>query len=175
MCISVEEWKFINTFAPWFSAIGTLLAVGVSLYFSYSTRKIELQISSGIYIFNENGIDKEYLAIYVTNTGYRTIFLNSFASLSFQAGLFKKMSIGIGLKYIDKNKSSKFPCKLGENETAHLFVNVNDDKINWFKNFKDEYLKEYSLSTLRIIVSPNVGKPFKVKPDKTIMKNFQSN
>lgn len=51
MYLSVEEWKFINSFAPWLSAIGTLLAVSVSLYLSYSTRKIALNISSGIYIF----------------------------------------------------------------------------------------------------------------------------
>ncbi|MBT4733308.1 hypothetical protein HOB87_15285 [Candidatus Woesearchaeota archaeon] len=148
MCISAEEWKFINTFAPWLSAIGTLLAVAVSLYISYSTRKIALTISSGTYVFNENGIDEEYLAIYVTN-------------------------IGIGYKYIDANKSSNFPCRLGENETAHLFVKIENDEGNWLRNFRDEYLKKYWLSTLRIVVYPNVGKPFKVKPDKTIIKELR--
>ena len=98
MCLSNEEWEFINTFAPWFSAVGTFLAVGTSLYISYSTRRIVLEISSGIYCFDENGVDKEYLAIYVTNTGYRTIYLNNYA---LQVGVFKKTIIGIGHKYID--------------------------------------------------------------------------
>lgn len=174
MCISVEEWKFINTFAPWFSAIGTLLAVCVSLYISYCTRKIALSVSSGIFVFNENGVDEEYLTISVTNTGYRTVFLNSLMCISFQVGLFKKTNIGIGHKYIDSHKSSSFPCKLGENEAAHLFLKINNSNINWLQNFKKEHLKKYSLSTLRIVVYPNVGKPFKVKPDKTIMKEFTS-
>lgn len=174
MCISVEEWKFINSFAPWLSAIGTLLAVCVSLYISFSTRKIALSISSGIFVFNENGVDEEYLAINVTNTGYRTVFLNSLICISFQVGLFKKINIGIGHKYIDSHKSSSFPCKLGENETANLFVKINNDNVNWLHNFKEEHLKKHSLSTLRIVVYPNVGKPFKVKPDKTIMKNLIS-
>ena len=174
MCITIEEWKFINTFAPWFSAIGTFLAVGVSLYISYSTRKIALAVSSGIFIFNEDGADEEYLAINVTNTGYRTVFLNSPMCISFQVGLFKKTNIGIGHKYIDLNKSSGFPCKLGENETASMFLKINNGNINWLQNFKKQYLHKYSLSTLRIVVYPNVGKPFKVKPDKTIMKELTS-
>jgi len=173
MCISVEDWKFINTFAPWFSAFGTFLAVAVSLYFSYSTRKISLSISSGIYVFNENGTDEEYLTIYVTNTGYRTVFLNNFTCISFQVGLFKKINIGIGHKYIDKNKSSNFPCKLGENETAHLFVKINHENVNWLHNFKEEHLKNYRLPSLRIIVYPNIGKPFKTKPDKAIVNELK--
>lgn len=95
-------------------------------------------------------------------------------SISFQVGLFKKTNIGIGHKYIDSHKSSSFPCKLGENETANLFVKINNDNVNWLHNFKEEHLKNHSLSTLRIIVYPNVGKPFKVKPDKTIMKDLIS-
>lgn len=174
MCLSVEEWKFINSFAPWLSAIGTLLAVCVSLYISFSTRKIALSISSGIFVFNDNGSDEEYLAINVTNTGYRTVILNSLMCISFQVGLFKKTNIGIGHKYIDSHKSSSFPCKLGENETANLFLKINNSNTNWLKNFKKEHLKTHSLSTLRIAVYPNVGKPFKVKPDKTIMKGIIS-
>ena len=172
MYISVEEWKFINSFAPWLSAIGTLLAVCVSLYVSYSTRKITLSVSSGIFIINESGVDEEYLAINVINTGYRTIFLNSQMCISFQIGLFNKTHIGIGHKYIDSHKSSSFPCKLGENETANLFVKINNNKVNWLHNLKEEHFKRHSLSTLRIVVYPNVGKPFKVKPDKTIMKEL---
>ena len=174
MCISIEEWKFINTFAPWFSAIGTSLAVCVSLYISHSTRKIALTVSSGVFIFNENGADEEYLTINVINTGYRTVFLNSHMCISFQVGLFKKTNIGIGHKYIDSQKSSGFPCKLGENETARLFLKINNSNINWLQNIKKEHLKKHSLSTLRIVVYPNVGKPFKVKPDKTIMKELIS-
>ncbi|MEI6269611.1 MAG: hypothetical protein WCP01_12085 [Methylococcaceae bacterium] len=174
MCLSVEEWKFINSFAPWLSAIGTLLAVCVSLYISFSTRKITLSISSGIFVFNENGADEEYLAIYVTNTGYRTVFLNSLMCISFQVGLFKKTNIGIGHKYINSHRSSSFPCKLGENETANLFLKINNSNTNWLQNLKKEHLKTHSLSTLRIVVYPNVGKPFKVKPDKTIMKEIIS-
>ncbi len=165
-----EQWIFINTFAPWFSAIGTLLAVIVSLYISYSTRKIALEIYYDIYTFGkgENKEGEKYFGINVTNTGYRTVFINNTTCISFQIGLFKKINIGIGSKYIDSNRSSKFPCRLGENEEAHLFIKMNNDDGNWFKNFKEKYLKNHSLSTLKIIVYPNVGKSFKVKIGKNI-------
>lgn len=172
--MSAEEWKFINTFAPWFSAIGTLIAVAVSLYIAHSTRKISLVISSGIYDFNENGIDKKYLAIYVTNIGYSTVFLNNATCVSLRVGRFKKTNIGIGWKFIDTSKSSIFPCKLGQNETACLFLKIESDGDNWLRNFRDKYLKIARLSTLRIVVYPNVGKPFKAKPDKTVIREFQS-
>jgi hypothetical protein len=174
MCISNEEWEFINTFAPWFSAAGTLLAVVTSLYISYSTRRIALEISSGIYLIDDNGEDKECFDIDVTNTGYRTISLNHNACISFQVGLFKKTNIGIGPKHIDDFRSSNFPCKLGENETARLSINMKHDNKNWLHNFKEEYLKNHSLSSLKIIVYPNIGKPFKTKPDKSIMKELAS-
>lgn len=89
----------------------------------------------------------------------------------FQIGLFNKTHIGIGHKYIDSDKSSSFPCELGENKTANLFVKINNN-VNWFHNLKEEHFKRHSLSTLRIVVYPNAGKPFKVNPDKAIMKKL---
>lgn len=174
MYLPEEEWKFINTFAPWFSAIGTFLAVITSLCIAFSARKISLSISSDIYEFNEGEEVIDYLAIFVTNTGYRTIYLNNLACISFQLGLFKKVNIGIGYNSIDGNKSSVFPCKLGENETAELFIKINNENKNWLHSFKNEYLKKNWLSTLKIIVYPNAGKSFKEKPGKTIIKVLKS-
>ena len=169
-----EQWAFINTFAPWVSAVGTLLAVIVSLYISYSTRKISLKIYSDIYIYNEYEKDEEYIGIYVINTGYRTVFLNSTTCISFQVGLLKKRNIVIGWKHIDNAKSSNFPYRLGENETAYLFIKINNDDGDWLENFKKKMLKGYFLFSLRIIVYPNVGKPFKVKIGKNIKSRLKS-
>lgn len=173
--MTIDDWKFINTFAPWLSAFGTLLAVCVSLYISYSTRKINLKISSGIYTFNENGTEVDYLSIQVINTGYRTAFLNSLASISFQFDDSpNKTNIGIGHEYIDPYKSSKFPCNIGENEMAQIFIKIHNNNENWLNNFKKDYLNHHKLSSLNIIAYPNIGKPFKAKPDKSIINAFNS-
>ena len=44
-----ETWKFINTFAPWVSALGTTAAVIVSLYLALRTARVKIRVGSGIY------------------------------------------------------------------------------------------------------------------------------
>jgi hypothetical protein len=169
--MSMECWKFINSFAPWFSALGTFLAVAVSLYIALSSRKISIAISSGVFDF---GNEKELLIIKVTNTGLRTVVINNQACICFQAGRFKKKkNIGIGSNYIDQQKTTKFPWRLTEGETAELVINIKNDDGNWLHNFKNNALTGISTSSLNIMVFPNVSKPFKQTPDSTIITELK--
>jgi hypothetical protein len=43
-----ETWRFINTFAPWLSAIGTLTAVAVSLYLARRSDRQKLEVRVGL-------------------------------------------------------------------------------------------------------------------------------
>lgn len=43
-----ELWKFINTFAPWFSALGSLAAVITALYLARRERTVDLKITAGV-------------------------------------------------------------------------------------------------------------------------------
>ena len=169
--MSMECWKFINSFAPWFSALGTFLAVSVSLYIALSSRKISIDISSGVFDF---GNGNESLILKVTNTGLRTVVINNQACICFQVGRFKnKKNIGIGSNYIDQQKTTVFPWRLTEGETAELVVNINNANGNWFHNFKKDHLTGISISTLNIMVFPNVSKPFKQKVDPTIITELK--
>ena len=170
--MSIECWKFINSFAPWLSAFGTVAAVVVSLYIALSNRKISINISSEIYQFGEGN---ECLIIKVTNTGLRTVVFDNQFCIAFQVGRFKnKKYIGIGESYIDQSKSSNFPCRLTEGETLNLAINMNNSDGNWLRNFKSNYLKNTSLSTLRVVVYPNVSKPIKEKVGRSIINELQS-
>jgi len=169
--MSIECWKFINSFAPWFSASGTLLAVVVSLYIALSSRKISIDISSGVF---DSGNGNELLIIKVTNTGFRTVVINHPACIRFQAGRFKKKkNIVIGSNYIDQQKTSTFPWRLTEGETAELVVNIKNNNGNWLQNFKKNYLTGISVNTLKVIVFPNVSKPFKESADSTIINELK--
>jgi P pilus assembly chaperone PapD len=169
--MSIECWKFINSFAPWFSAFGTLLAVAVSLYIALSSRKISIAISSGVFDF-DNG--NQSLIIKVTNTGFRTVVINNQACICIQAGRFKnKKNIGIGSNYIDQHKTSTFPWRLTEGETAELVVNIKNHNGNWLQNFKKNHLTGIPINTLKIIVFPNVSKPFKESVDSTIITELK--
>lgn len=70
-----DSWRFINTFAPWLSAIGTLAAVITSLYLARRGDRISLKIVVGIRTIVYGGQPlkegTESLSISITNTGRR--------------------------------------------------------------------------------------------------------
>lgn len=135
-----EDWKFINTFAPWFSAIATFLAVLTSLYYSASSRKIKLDISTSIFEFPENGTVIEYIFIQITNSGYRDVIIKNF---SWEFGLLKKVKMMTGFKYIDKSKSIKLPCLLKSGEMAQITIPIiKDSGQNYLEEFYNDFLKE---------------------------------
>ncbi len=163
-----EEWEFINTFAPWFSAIGTLLAVVVSLYFSYSNRKTSLMISASIFEFFQEGSQEteDYIFIQITNTSYKDVVIKNF---SWEFGLFKKQYIMPGFNTADHTKSTQLPVKLREGEMAQIAIKNIDN--NYLEGFYRDFLKVspfINIHTLKINVCPSIGKCFKQKIDKTL-------
>ncbi len=50
-----ETWEFINSFAPWLSAIGSLAAAVVALYLSWNTRRVRVKVLiKRSYYFNDS-------------------------------------------------------------------------------------------------------------------------
>lgn len=50
--VDEETWKFINTFAPWLSAIGsTLSAVATSLWLAQRDRRVKLSVRASLRIW----------------------------------------------------------------------------------------------------------------------------
>lgn len=171
--MSNDEWEFINTFAPWVSAIGSFLAVITSLYFSSTNRKISLEVSASVYQFIENEILEDYVFIQITNTGYRTVMLRNF---SWEFGFFKKKEIGIGVNNIDGSKSTSFPCKLEEGQMAQIAIKIHRDNSNYLEEFYDDFLKNHQrfiIKTLAVVVYPTIGKPFKSRVQKTLRDEFK--
>lgn len=168
--ISHDEWKIINSFAPWFSAFGTILAVVVSLYLAYLNRKISLKISSNISIFN-NGTDNRYFFIKVVNDGYNSAIINN---ILLQYGLFNKTYIGIGDKNISAECSNPLPAKIEVGDAISLCVNINkEDNMleDFYNNFKKGNLY-LNIFTLTIVVNTTSGKSFKNRVSKDIMNEI---
>jgi hypothetical protein len=85
-----ETWKFINTFAPWLSAIGTFAAVVISLYLARQGKSVTLKITAGHRLMATPGIQgpyPEYIAINIVNTGYRDAQITN---IGWKVGFFKK-------------------------------------------------------------------------------------
>jgi len=89
--MTTEEWKFINTFAPWFSAIGTLLAVIVSLYLAHTSRRQKLKVSASIMqmltVGQKEDVYPEYVWLRATNIGHSKVKITN---LGWHVGFFKK-------------------------------------------------------------------------------------
>ncbi|MFX4237794.1 hypothetical protein ACOL20_05655 [Aliarcobacter butzleri] len=64
--MTLENWKFINTFAPWLSAIGTILAVVVSLYLAYTSRRQKLKPTVSITFMVTQGQKEKIYPEYVS-------------------------------------------------------------------------------------------------------------
>ena len=167
------DWQLINSFSGWFSAAGTILAVAVSLYISFSARSTKIAVTSGIYVFDEDEGDVEYLGIFVQNVGFRAFYINNDSCISMRIGWFRKRHIGIGRNHIDFTKSSTFPCKIGEGEQARLYVRLHDEQSHWIDGLKQGLLKGSSLSSLRVVVFPNIGKSVVRCFSREVMREFK--
>ncbi len=165
--VTAENFNIINTYAMIFTAIGTISAVVLSLYFAYSSRKIALKIHTGIYQGSQD--TKNYILIKVLNNGNRAVTISEHFGLEF--GFFRKKNIIIGFKNIDWNQSSNFPCKLYDGDEAVVIIPIEQSDGNYLENFYKEFLIDspmININTLKLQIYPNLGNTIKVKLDKSI-------
>ncbi|MFZ5452098.1 MAG: hypothetical protein ACOZF2_09560 [Thermodesulfobacteriota bacterium] len=88
--MSQDTWKFINTFAPWLAAIGTITTALVALYLARMDRNIRLEISVGHRLIVTPGLSgpyPEFLFIRVVNIGHREAQV---INIGWKAGIFRK-------------------------------------------------------------------------------------
>lgn len=174
MCSLIHlDWQLINSFSGWFSAAGTILAVVVSLYISFSARSTKIAVTSGVYVFNEDDRDVQYLGIFVQNVGFRAFYINNVSCISIRVGWFRKRHIGIGINHINFTKSSAFPCMIGEGEQAKLFVRLHDEESRWIDGLKQDLLKRSCLNSLKVVVFPSIGKSVVRRFSREVMREFK--
>ena len=130
-------WLFINSFAEWLSAIGTLAAVIVALYLARRDSRIRLKVVVGIRVILQSGVDErpEFFSIDVTNLGRRTA---NIVNLVMRDGLrFRVKQFGFGRQMVmmpfANAWSARVPTTIGDGERANYllpwpqFETVNGD------------------------------------------------
>jgi hypothetical protein len=119
-----DTWDFINTFAGWFSAIGTFAAVAVSLYLAMRDSRIHLRVNAGIWrIFgsgNPEIDDKDLVLIAVVNVGRRTAKIT---------GIFWRNVLTRGV-YLRQNPgespwSAQIPAKVEDGDEVNFTVRLD--------------------------------------------------
>lgn len=168
-----ETWKFINTFAPWLSAIGTLAAVIVSLYLARSEKPIKLEIRAGHRMMIEQGQKGEptpLLYIGATNRGYRPAIITN---IGWKLG-FLKNRYAIQMTTGAIQGSSTMPVKIDDGEEAKWLLSLERDD-NWVKRFSREFLMpnpRLNLFWLRLQIHTSIGKTFNARIEKGLREEL---
>ena len=115
-----DTWRFINSFAPWLSALGTLAAVALSLYLARRTERPRVRVSTGIRVIM--GEDPrlteglQALQIAATNLGVRAVTLQN---LTWRTDVFRRTEY---VQVPPPNRfSARLPTKLEHGDCA-LFL-----------------------------------------------------
>lgn len=152
-------------------AVGTLLAVIVSLYFGYKALKTQkTQIKANLGIYNITGTDKQYLAINIRNVGlipctipcFFFCFKVPFCGTSFALNTLDSLGEDININI------KKYPYKI-EAKQSELFVLSYIDAVI-LKN-----INERLINFIRAEIYTDDGSAFKVKVSKKIKSEIKKN
>lgn len=135
------DWKLINSFAPWLSAIGTLLAVITSLYLARRENP-KLRVTTSVQVLISEAIEgnPKYFIIEIVNIGIRPVKITG---VGWTIGLFKKKSF---IQMVGKDSedlvsqmySSDYPVTLNDGEEAKWLIPLDRDN-NWIDGFKNNF------------------------------------
>lgn len=143
-----ETWEFINSFAPWFSAFGTLTAVILAIYLARRDKNIRLEISAG------------HREAQIVNIGWKI-------------GFFKK-EYSIQTLIPNDQISSPMPVRLKDGEEAKYFIPLNEE-TKWIENIIQKSLQpnpRIKISFMKLQVFTSVGKTFNSRIENGLKKRI---
>lgn len=119
-----DTWEFVNTFAPWLSAMGTFASVIVSLYLARKSRP-SIRVSAGIYSLvgmgQRVGDGEQFLAVIATNVGFSPVTIT---------GVIWQIGFGRKRKFLQipsyHPASAELPKKLEREESARMLFPIEE-------------------------------------------------
>ncbi len=161
------DWQFVNTFAPWLAALGTLMAVVVSLYLARRGERVQLKVSAGLWTMaggDDHG--KRFFLVDITNLGRRTATI---IKLYWKPIPWRKSGV---VQIAPTNKySSQFPITLADGQRAmYMFpaVEYEADLSRHARILLPGFLRRSPIGFLRFCVETSTGHSFKATPRKDL-------
>jgi hypothetical protein len=168
--LSQQQWEFINGFANWIAAIGTVAAVIISLYLALSSNKPKAKLSVGVRVMftpGDSGPHPAFVVVKLVNLGDRPIHINS---LGWKSGLFKKK---YALQIVHATPFSQgLPVSLEHGKEAQWHIPTDMRDGGWYKYLASGFLLSNSkkaIKTLRIIAYTSTGHEFVAKPETSLI------
>jgi len=183
-----EAWRFINTFAPWFSAIGTLIAATTAIYLARLNRRIRLKVSANRMFLIIDSEGRTYAAspeflemnamgrpskpgirILVTNHGYRKAVITN---VYFCHGFSKK-------KYVAPIAPAgvSLPVTLEEGQDQDFVfpedVLITQQKERWQKVFSSWRHPSMESLFFKVGVVTSTGKHFRSRVSRKLLNYMQ--
>lgn len=160
-----ETWRFINTFAPWLSALGTTAAVIMSLYLARRSTRPKLRVSMSIMFgfLPGTSIKKEYLLIAAVNAGFRDVTVKGLAWRIRRPWPRTFIVIPPG------NQSKNLPAKLTYGDETSFLFPVDDfpeQAAPLLAELRKRRWLSFALRRMRGGVYTSTGEEFLVQPDK---------
>jgi hypothetical protein len=168
-----RTWEFINSFAPWFSAVGTFSAVVVSLYLARRAARPKVRVSSAIVrtvpcARPMPGGSAEFFQIRVVNSGFREVTVSGV--MWKQLGWRKQTYVVFPP---DDAYSTKLPAKLQYGEQAHFFFQTSEFPRlarALLETLGDSTASSLKLRMLRVGVYASTGEEFLSSLDEHLRK-----
>lgn len=168
-----ETWKFINTFAPWLAATGTISAVFTSLYLARIDRRVRLEISAGIRLMLSQRAEPPYpelLNIRVINVGRRDAQVTH---VGWSVGIFRKQHAVQTV--INDGISSPLPVRLKDGEEANYYIPL-DERTDWINSFATKMVghtcPSFQVRFVKLQIFTSSGAKFQTRVEKGLRERL---
>jgi len=172
-----DTWRFINTFAPWFSAFGTFAAVCVSLYLSRSGVRQRLKVRIDERLLIQQGVDSKeaprFLFVNAVNLGTPDVIITM---VSWRVGMFRPST---AMQIADDNPySKKLPVTLKFGEEATLLYRLDPDPtLDWVKQFCESLIVGrpwWKRRPIWVVLHASTGRDFAAKVSGKLLKTIRA-
>ena len=171
--VDKSTWDFVNGFANWFAAIGSVAAVAVALYIANRSARPTAQLSVGHRIsIGPSSVEPypEYIVFRVVNTGDRPIRI---VQMGWSIRWPKRRA---AVQMFEESISSRLPVDLSHGQEASWFVPLNVREEPWLEHFaKGLLMPRYKVSmwSLRAQAFSSVGFVFTAKPEEGLLRRLK--
>lgn len=167
-----DTWRFINTFAPWASAIGTIIAVVTSLYLARRSDRQKLEVPIGLRIVPHLDVPRhEVLWVGITNVSRRT---TTITLLYLQPVPWRKRSFPL-IPVQGSAYTASLPTTLDDGKAAdYMWPRFMLEET--FKHCGDEFTGWWGAVRLHLMclcVATSTGLVFRRKPEKELLQLFK--
>lgn len=161
----MELWRFINSFAPWLAALGSIAASVVALYLARRDSRPRLEVSafiSGGIKHSSSGVPdytQAQFVISITNVWRRP---TTVICIYWQTGLLRRKRHMLPLPHGKLTES--LPASLVDGITIYLAEPLDRFLLDISPAFQDvprgRVLRELRLRRMRIVIQTSIGRHF---------------